>query len=307
MNPAFKFNQLFGLKIADRLDGTYYSLLIIVLFFTSIAVSITANLDYEKLNYKATEIVRNRYRELISQLIIDQNQAGSEQYFSEDLNDYRKVRKKKAKEEKRKSEEKKIENTVRKRFSSSGTGSSDFIDKYAHLPDVDDYIGNIDFGEPAQLAYNTKVWPANGRTSVNNFDAGDINNPLKRPFNYLVDRHGEIFINFTDEMINGPQTPAGYRNPEEIERVISNYQPMIEQCFRKVSRDNSNLKGFVKVSFSISPEGFVIPETIRIISSTIRSKQFEKCLKEYIRRWRSFEKLDESMGIAQVVQKFIFN
>ena len=223
------------------------------------------------------------------------------------MNERRKNRLRQAAKKKRIDEEKKIENSVRRRFSTESTGSSDFIDKYAHLPDVDDYVENIDFGEPVQLTYNTKVWPANARTGVNNFDAGDINNTLKRPFNYIIDRQGEIFINFTDEMINEPLTPAGYRNPDEIERVISNYQPMIEQCFRRASRYNSTLKGFEKVSFSISPDGYVIPETIRIISSTIRSKQFEKCLKEYIRRWRSFEKLDESMGIAQVVQKFIFN
>ena len=307
MNPAFRFNQLFGLKIRDRLDGTYYSLLIIILFFISAAVSVTANLDYEKLNQDAYDRIRNRYKDLVSQLIMDQKAYNAEFDIAELTEEDEKKNRDETKEDKRKAAEKKIEESVRNRFSIGESGGSSRIDKYAELPDDDDLFENINFGEPAQLTYNSKTWPARGARSVDNFDAGDITNPLKRPFNYLVDRKGEIFINFTDEMINEPQSPAGYRNPEEIERVVTNYQPMIEQCFRKVSRYSSVQKGFVQVSFDISPEGFVIPESIRIISSSIRNKQFEKCLKEYIRRWRSFEKLDDSMGIAQVVQKFIFN
>ena len=254
MNPAFKFNELFGLKIADRLNGTYYSLLIIVLFFVSIAVSVTANFDYDKLNQEASERIRNRYKDLVSQLIMDRKEYQAEFDLSERTEENEKKNLDKTKEDKRKAEEKKIEESVRNRFSMGASGGSGYGDKYANLPDDDDLFENIDFGEPVQLTYNSNTWPARGRRSVDNFDAGDISNPLKRPFNYLVDRKGEIFINFTDEMINEPQSPAGYRNPEEIERVVTNYQPMIEQCFRKVSRYSSVQKGFVQVSFDISHE-----------------------------------------------------
>lgn len=94
----------------------------------------------------------------------------------------------------------------------------------------------------------------------------------------------------------------GYRDPEEVERVVHQYSPMIEYCFRKHTKFSANSRGFIKVAFKVSYEGYVIPESVRIVSSTIRNRALEQCIKNYIRHWRNFKPLDESMGIAQVVQ-----
>jgi hypothetical protein len=82
---------------------------------------------------------------------------------------------------------------------------------------------------------------------------------------------------------------------------------MVEFCFQKARRINANIRGYVKFEFRISYEGYVVPESIRIVDSTIRDPQIEACIKKRIRRWRDFEKLDEKMGIARIVQKFAFN
>lgn len=309
MNPAFKFNKMFGLHLSDRLDGTLYSLFIINVFFFSLIILGVTSIDYTNLETQWNHVVKERYKDFISELVIEEQQDQTD-YISSLLvkEELPATRRQPAAD--RKIDTKKIEESVRERFSAKPSMTGDVVDQYSHLPDVEDYIENIESAEPPQLSYNTTIWPASESrraVGVNNFDAGDIHNPLKRPFNYIVNRQGEVYIDLTDELVNEPVGRNGYRNPEEIERVVSAYQPMIEHCFKKASYISPGLKGYVKVAFNISPEGYVIPESIRIIASTIRSKQFERCVKEYIKRWRSFEKLDESMGIARVVQKFIFN
>jgi len=65
--------------------------------------------------------------------------------------------------------------------------------------------------------------------------------------------------------------------------------------------------GYVKVEFKITSDGFILPQSIRIIKSTLRNKKVEQCIKKNIRRLRGFEKLDQSKGIARVTHKFVFN
>ena len=309
MNPAFKFNKMFGLHLSDRMDGTLYSLLIVNVFLFSLIILGVTRIDYESIEAQWSRTVQKRYKEFIAELVMDQQKDTPEHFSSLQLLEQKRMARIN-KESRRKAAEKKIEQSVARRFQTAAAPPAEDIDQYSYLPDADEYVAEVEMAEPPQLSYKTTTWPASESrraVGVNNFDAGDIHNPLKRPFNYVVNRKGQVFINVTDELVNEPQLRNGYRNPEEIERVVAAHQPMIEHCFKKASYMAPGLKGYVKVSFSISPEGFVLPESIRIIDSTIRSKQFESCIKEYIKRWRSFEKLDESMGIARVVQKFIFN
>jgi hypothetical protein len=117
-----------------------------------------------------------------------------------------------------------------------------------------------------------------------------------------------MYIDIPDDMLNDREREhIGYRNPDEINKVVSAHLPMIEHCFRKARRINANVKGYVKFEFRISYEGYVIPESIRIINSTVRDPMVEACIKKNIKRWRDFSKLDKKMGIARVVQKFAFN
>lgn len=310
MNPAFKFNKMFGLHLSERLDGTLYSLLIINIFFFSLIIFGVTRLDYSSYESSWNQMVEERYKEFISELVVKTEKEQIDYYSSLKTRQERQIAAQKRAVERRRRETKKIEQAVSKRFKTSPSAGQGVDEVYGYLPDADELDVNLESAEPPQLSYHAKSWPASVRSrsvGVNNFDAGDIHNPLKRPFNYLVNRQGEIFINLTDELVDEPVGRNGYRNPEEIERVVAAYQPMIEHCFKKASNLSPGIKGYVKVAFNISPEGYVIPESIRIIDSTIRSRRFEQCVKTYIKRWRNFEKLDESMGIARVVQKFIFN
>ncbi len=298
---------MFGLKLSDRFDGTYYSLLILSIGFFTIAVGILSNLNYDAMQQKTEQIIRSKYKAMVAQLIIDQPSPKAstikivEPYVPLPSKHQKKIQKVINKQVD------KIVQAIKEK-----TGGASSINEFEQLPDVEDFVQNMDQIESNQLTAGRSNWPGtrtneNPSEGVTNFNAGNVDDYLSRPFNYNLTRRGVLLINLTDELKNEPQKQSGYRDPKEIERVVTEHQQMIEYCYRKELKRNIKLKGFVKVEFQISYEGFVIPSSIRILNSTLRNLKVEQCIKTYIRRWNSFARLDESMGIARVVQKFIFN
>lgn len=301
MKSSFKFNKEFGLKFRDRFDGTYYSLLIISALFFSLLILTFSKLDYNKLSDRADLLIRSRYKSLAAEFIIEK----VPERFTQELllikpyiADVAQTRKN-------------IRKSVAKLVTAPVSPKGAALPLGDDLPDVDEYVKNLDDLESGRLSYRDNRWPTakkNGsKRSITNYNAGDLEDLLENPFNYLVTRRGAVYIDLTDELSTAPRKKRGFRDPIEIERVVEENQPMVEFCFRKEARRNLGLKGFVKVEFRISYEGHVIPESIRIVNSSLHNKKVEKCIKNYIRRWRNFRKLDEEMGIARVVQKFIFN
>ncbi len=277
MNPNFKFNTQFGLKLSDRLDGTYYSLLLISTALFSILVIILSQLNYANLSSQADLLIRDRYKALAASFIFDETPPAPGSAATDNADAYTTPQKDQQKTAKSKIQ-KSVERIVR---SGRNTISASQI-MGNELPDVDDFIGDLEEIESGQLSYNDNKWPsAKGNGSprgVTHFDAGDIDDMMEKPFNYLLSRKGAMYIDLTDEIVDDPNDKIGYRDPVEIERVVEQNQSMIEHCFRKEARRNLHLNGFVKVEFRISFEGFVIPESIRIINSTVRSRKVEKCI-----------------------------
>jgi len=307
INPSFKFNRVFGLKLLDRLDGTFLSWLIITTFGSMLSIGVVANLDYSGIHKKMDKVIFDRYKKIVSKLIMTNIDTPPQTQSS--LGEYTEVPPRMSAAEKNKKQRIQATRAAQKYISKS-SGRKKF-DPYAGLPDVDAYaVGEEDALD--ELSHPVANWPskkgmAGDDGDINNYDAGTLDNPLRHPFNYVIHRKGEMYIDLTEELVNEPKAARGYRDPEEIERVVSKYQPMIEHCFRKEARFDAGLKGYVKISFKISYAGYVIPESIRILNSSLRNKKVEQCIKNYVRHWRSFARLDESMGITRVVQKFIFN
>lgn len=314
MKQKSDFDQFFTLSLAERFDPTFLSIFSVVSFVFLIAIIIVANLNYERLQEDAEKIIRSRYKTFISQLIIEEDKKSSEIESTLETGLAETAAESPlpvmSAAERRKNERESLTEDITKNnpiFNSEGSGN----DAYAHLPDVDDFETD-EFGGDGALIELSR--PAGSSKIMNHprgvfthYEAGSIDDLLRKPFNYNLSRQGEVYINLTDELSDEPEEKKGYRDPDEVERVVYQYQPMIQYCFQKEARFHSGLKGYIKVEFSISPAGFVLPESIRIISSTLQSRRVEQCIKNYIRRWRGFAKLDESMGIARVTQKFVFN
>ncbi len=119
-----------------------------------------------------------------------------------------------------------------------------------------------------------------------------------------IKRQGSFAIKMEEGTVSGRGSKSANRSADAISRIIAKHADAIENCYKKESRINPNLKGSITVQFSIQADGRV--ENVRIIDSTIRNKNVENCVISRIRRWR-FDKIDESEGDVSFRQKYIFS
>ena len=129
------------------------------------------------------------------------------------------------------------------------------------------------------------------------------------PYEYKIYRTANLYLDMPEYLVEDgkEQEIYGYRDQDEILKVIYSKSDIIESCYQKALRSNTVNSGYVKVEFKIAPDGYVLPGSINILNSTIRNRLVEECIKKNIRRWRDFEKLDDNRGIAHVVHNFVFN
>jgi len=332
----FKFNRMFGLRLSDRLDGTYYFIFIVTALIIALFILRLATLNYDSYKLKAEKEIGFKYKKFISRLIINEVKKAAP-----NIKNIRQVvippavtiartrpapssvsaaelKKQRQKLAERIRKERNILNRTRL-IGKKGTGQGiaeelpQGLDAFSDDElFVDTDVMAMADAKEALEKIETRVRPVNPVyqaeiTPVNNFDPGDLTTGDVKLFNYVVQRKGSAYLDVPEQLLKESPVQKGYRDPAEIEEVVRSYSPMIDYCFRKHTRYAPNAKGFIKVAFKISYEGYVIPESVRIISSSLRNKPLEECIKRYIKYWRNFRRLDPSMGIAQVVQKFVFN
>ncbi len=306
MKPNAEFNYYFAKKPFREDNKLYFQILFTVFVFAVLSIVLIANLDYSKYQSSYQEVIKKRYVNLISKLLIEvPNQPAPT--FPGDTNKDNIL----SPEEKLALEKKKAIDAARKN-AYVGTGIKDM---YADLAEFEDLGMSGDDQLVMELTRESKKSGSTYKRGIPVRRKKDkmrkyssVYDLVSHPFEYNLSRRGVMYIDVTDELLQEPETEqAGYRDPDEISRVVSTHLPMVEHCFQKARRINSNIKGYVKFEFRISYEGYVIPESIRIISSTINDPMVETCIKKTIKRWRDFQKLDEKMGIVRTVQKFAFN
>ena len=326
MAQNFKFNRVFGLRLSQRIDETYFSILVFTILIFAALIFVNSQIDYSKFNEKAEKLILHKYKTFVSQLLMEEIQQIDPQVKDiksvvitapiEIKTSKRIVKVDLTLEEatlKRETQRREIAKKIASQPRARGILKAPVMAQASadNLPEVDDYFNDIPIIEEEELQERaTKVKlnvPPSMKAGVTNFDPGNVDGPPDNLFNYVVRRQGTAYLDVPEQLTKEPPTEMGYRDPEEVERVVHQYSPMIEYCFRKHTKFSANSRGFIKVAFKVSYEGYVIPESVRIVSSTIRNRALEQCIKNYIRHWRNFKPLDESMGIAQVVQKFVFN
>jgi len=123
---------------------------------------------------------------------------------------------------------------------------------------------------------------------------------------YRIYRDAALYLEIPEFMLE-EKAHYIYRNQEDVLRTIYSKSSLIEWCYQKAARTNYVQPGYVKVEFHIAANGYVLPASIKILDSTVRNKEVEQCIKKNIRRWRNFERLENTDGIAHVVHKFVFN
>ena len=288
MTQQVYFNKLFGKRWYQRLDRRFMMILSTVLISVFSLIIYIANLDYNELLLKASRLIHEKYKERIAQVIISDREERLSEIDGVYLEEQPGLQ----------PEKKTIENSIIRKANRKTTKSGYAYDQYAGLPGLEEerYYADLE-NIPRWVELNQPV-----KNTANSQTANKV-----ASYDHNLERMASFYIPISDEMFPESIRPNGYRNPDEINRVIDEYFPMIQYCFQKEARHFTKMNGFVKVQFDISYEGYVVPESIRLLNSTIRNKEIEQCIKKFIQRWKNFERLDESMGITQVVQKFVFD
>ncbi|NOX36980.1 MAG: AgmX/PglI C-terminal domain-containing protein [Calditrichaeota bacterium] len=98
----------------------------------------------------------------------------------------------------------------------------------------------------------------------------------------------------------------GVRDYEQTLMVANGNKYLIKYCIDKYYRHDPSVRGNIVVKFDIHPEGYVIPESIRIVRSDIQDPRVLRCIKRTIRRWRNFPRVAYEMGEYTITQKYIF-
>jgi len=292
------FNQYFGKHWNSFLIGLFPKILAFSIFSVFFGVLYLANFNYAQLDSALTLSFKEHYQNTFVQLM-DHSITASESStpVSSNLPSLAPVLTPLERAEK------KVQNT-------DIIKALDSFQQTDHLPEIEDLNdGGITFEEltydgGADIAAVAFTKRSNERrVKIKSHDEEDL---MRGSYDYKIKRKRAIFINNTSGLLEKSNERYGHRNQSEIMSVIYSKQQLIEACYKKAAENYSISSGFIKVEFEISPRGFVIGSSIRILDSNLHDRILEQCIKNRIRRWRGFKKLDDSQGIAHVVHKFIF-
>jgi TonB family protein len=100
-----------------------------------------------------------------------------------------------------------------------------------------------------------------------------------------------------------PSLPA-YRHPDEIRAVVARHKAVLQDCYKQALKFAPNLKGEIKVRFTVSTAGHVIAASL--LSSTTNNAQLEQLVLEKIRRWGDFGEVNPEVGNQTFRQTFVF-
>lgn len=99
---------------------------------------------------------------------------------------------------------------------------------------------------------------------------------------------------------------TGVRDYDKTIAISHENKKDVRRCFDRVYRNDPTVKGNLVVKFNIHPEGYVIPESIRMVQSDIQDVHILNCIKRTIRRWRNFPRVPYEMGEYSITQKYVF-
>ncbi len=159
------------------------------------------------------------------------------------------------------------------------------------------------------------------RNAIENVVAPAIETPLPDPLTadgYQGRRQAyqnglEMFVAESREEVALPkvsftdfQILQGTRNEEKTIAIANENKQFVRQCIEKLTRNDPGIKGHIIIRFTIHPEGYVIPESVKILQSNIQDDRVLRCIKRNIRRWKNFPRVAYEKGIYSLTQKYIF-
>jgi hypothetical protein len=142
--------------------------------------------------------------------------------------------------------------------------------------------------------------------------AGGNFNKIRREKRLSYRKEVKVFRSHQDKIvIPMPETiqlasQNGSRDFYETIATMEANEIDIKYCLEKYTRYDPSITGDISISFTIHPDGFVIPASVRITQSTIRDPRIAECIRKQIQRWRNFVPLAYEYGNFTVTRKYVF-
>ncbi len=124
-----------------------------------------------------------------------------------------------------------------------------------------------------------------------------------------VSRTGELEVEAGTSLLGGEgeegtMISMSGRNIDEVAAIVQSHNAAIQYCYQRELKNTPTLKGKVVVRFSITPQGTV--KNVKILASTLNSKEAEDCIVSRIRRWNDFGAVDPKLGDTTIRQVYTF-
>jgi hypothetical protein len=123
-------------------------------------------------------------------------------------------------------------------------------------------------------------------------------NELARADNENIDIAESQFTDF--------DIATGVRDYEQTITTANENKKYVKHCIDRYYRNDPTFRGNMVVKFDIHPEGYVVPQSIRVIESDIEDTRVLNCIKRTIRRWRNFPRVPYELGEYSITQKYVF-
>jgi hypothetical protein len=94
------------------------------------------------------------------------------------------------------------------------------------------------------------------------------------------------------------------RSPEQITSIIMSHNQSIQDCYKQILKQRSEIRGKIMLRFSVTPSGTI--GNIEIINSTINDDGLVQCILRRIKRWNDFGTCDHKLGDIFYRQTYIF-
>ncbi len=181
----------------------------------------------------------------------------------------------------------------------SGSGS---------LGDLDKVIGNVDGLQSASSSNTRSVLGerkgSGGRQGRAGIDDLISSGGVGTGSGVNIKRDAGFAIKGVGGRVSGKGSKSSNRSQDAIGQVVARHTSGIENCYKRETKLNPNLKGSVSVRFTIAPNGRVT--RVRIVKSTLKNRNVENCITKRIKSWR-FNAIDKKDGDVTAGYKWIFS
>ena len=114
---------------------------------------------------------------------------------------------------------------------------------------------------------------------------------------------GKVNITSKPPQITGESAGKGSRSVSAINKIVTLQQSRLKKVYESMLKRDPNLRGKLKIKFTIMADGSV--SSVSIVESTTNNASFDKRILSYIQRWK-FPPISGG-GPVEVIYPFVFS